>query len=227
MLDAILFDCDGVIVNTEPLHYRAFQRVLEPDGLGYSWEDYVSVYLGFDDREAFRERYRRAKRQLDDRTLKSLVDRKAVLFHHILAEDGIKPYPGVVELIRSISGQLPLALCTGALRSDIKPIFQALDLEHAFDVIVTAEDVETSKPDPACYRLALQRLQQAFPKQGIQPSCSLAIEDTPSGITAAKGAGLKVLVVPNSYPRDRLAKADRVIESLKGITLESLRRDFQ
>ena len=221
MLDAVIFDFDGIIVDTEPLHYRAFQQLLVPLGLGYSWERYLEQYLGFDDRDAFREAFRAGERPLLDQELKTLMDAKAGAFQAIVSV-GVAPYPGAVELIRAISGTLPLALCSGALRSDIDPILMQLDLTGAFDTLVTADEVAASKPDPESYRLALQRLRSIFPGR-IDAAASLAIEDTPAGIASATGAGLKVLAVTNSYPKERLTGALRVIDSLAGIDLEGLR----
>jgi beta-phosphoglucomutase len=221
MLDAVIFDFDGIIVDTEPLHYKAFQELLVPLGLGYSWQEYLDRYLGFDDRDAFREAFRAACQPLPDRELKRLMDGKAEAFLKIVSV-GVAPYPGVVELIRSISGVLPLALCSGALRSDIDPILIQLGLTGAFDTLVTADEVAASKPHPESYRLAVQRLQALFPDR-IDPSASIAIEDTPAGIASASGAGLNVLAVTNSYPAERLAGALRIVESLAGIDLEGLR----
>jgi beta-phosphoglucomutase len=221
MLDAVIFDFDGIIVDTEPLHYKAFQEILVPLGMGYSWEEYLERYMGFDDRDAFKESFSAAGRQLSAAELKTLMDDKAEAFLRIVAV-GVAPYPGVVELIRSTSGTLPLALCSGALRSDIDPILAQLGLVGAFDALVTADEVAASKPDPESYRLAVQRLQELFPGR-INPARSLAVEDTPAGILSATGAGLRVLAVTNSYPEDRLTGACRVVTTLAGVDLEGLR----
>jgi beta-phosphoglucomutase len=221
MLDAVIFDFDGIIVDTEPLHYKAFQEILVPLGMGYSWEEYLERYMGFDDRDAFRESFSTAGRSLSAAELKTHMDGKAAAFLRIVSV-GVAPYPGVVELIRAISGTLPLALCSGALRSDIDPILAQLGLVGAFDTLVTADEVAASKPDPESYRLAVQRLQELFPGR-INPAHSLAVEDTPAGILSATGAGLRVLAVTNSYPEDRLTGACRVVASLAGVDLEGLR----
>jgi beta-phosphoglucomutase len=221
MLAGVIFDFDGVIVDSEPLHYRAFQKILEPLGLGYRWETYVADYLGFDDRDAFREAFRSRERALSDADLEPLIDRKARAFLEIIAT-GVRPYPGAVELITAISGRLPLAICSGALRSDILPVLAQFGLSDAFDVIVTADDVSASKPDPACYRLTVERLAVACPGRGIAPESCIVIEDTPGGIAAARGAGLAVVGVTTSYPADRLAGTARIVSSLEELSLDSL-----
>ncbi len=222
ILKALIFDFDGIIVDTEPLHYRAFQEILDPLGLGYSWNEYVTLYMGFDDREAFREAFRAHQKTVDEKDLENLISKKAEIFQMIIG-NGIKPYPGVVELINSLYGNIPLALCSGALTSDIQPILMNLDLQGSFDVVVTAEDVAASKPDPASYVLAYSRLSAKFPSLLIKPENCLAIEDTPAGIESANAAGISVLAVSNSYSNDKLSGAVLVVDSLNNLTLRHLR----
>jgi beta-phosphoglucomutase len=211
--EAVIFDFDGVIVDTEPLHYAAFQRLLEPLGLGFSWGQYVDTYMGFDDRDAFTEAFKAHGTGLSATALQSFIDRKADLFQEIV-RDGISAYPGVVDLIRGIrASRTPLAISSGALRSDIGPILETLGIAGCFDVIVTAEDVARSKPDPECYRLAHTMLNE-FWRLNLTPGQVLAIEDTPAGIAAAKGAGLCVIAVTNSYPAAHLSQADHIVETL-------------
>lgn len=222
-LQAVVFDFDGVIVDTEYLHYKALNRVLQPLGLGFSWDDYVDEYIGFDDRGVFQAVYRHAHLPMIEQEIRGLVERKAATFHHMVSSEPPEPFPGAVGLIRALAGRLPLGLCTGALRTDLAPIFKTLKLEQAFDVVVTADDVRASKPDPACYRLAVKRLGECHGRE-FDPKACLAIEDTPTGIEAAKGARLKVLALTNSYDRDFLGLADFVYDTLEGLTLEELQR---
>jgi len=211
---AVIFDFDGVIVDTEPLHYRAFQKILEPIGLGFSWVEYEKTYMGFDDRDAFSEAFSAHSRKLEPLELGKLVAIKAEVFQEII-RSGVTAYPGVVELIRAFdNAHIPLAICSGALRSDIDPILATLDIASCFDIIVTAEDVTKSKPDPECYRLAFDKLCSHWPDNSITPEKTVAIEDTPAGISAASGAGLKVIAVTNSYQRAKLIQADHITDSL-------------
>ncbi|MFZ2951339.1 MAG: HAD-IA family hydrolase, partial [Desulfuromonadaceae bacterium] len=123
-------------------------------------------------------------------------------------------YPGVLNLIFHLNAcKIPLAICSGALREDIAPILARLGIADCFDIIVTADDVAASKPDPECYQLAFQRLHSSR-HQSFSKDATMAIEDTPAGITAAKAAGLMVCAVTNSYPAARLDQATFVTESL-------------
>lgn len=222
MLKAVIFDFDGIIVDTEPIHYQAFQEILRPLGCAYSWDEYLEKYIGFDDRDAFREAFACTGKHLDDKVLGDLIKHKADVFQDIV-RNGVHPYPGVIDLIRSLSGNLPLALCSGALRSDIEPILAQFELQEVFDAIVTADDVEASKPHPESYLLALQRLEKVFPDAAILPDECIAIEDTPAGITSALGAGINVLAVTNSYQEKYLGGALLVTDSLGNVTLDTLR----
>jgi HAD superfamily hydrolase (TIGR01509 family) len=222
MLSAVIFDFDGVIVNSEPFHYRAYQELLAPEGKGYTWAEYLSDFIGFDDRDAFRTAYRRRGEQLPECRLNELVMAKSVIFQRLIRTEGIPAYPGAVELIRALSARLPLGLCSGALRSDIQPVLERLGIPDAMRVIVTAEDVHVSKPDPACYVDCVRRLAAAFPDRLIRAADSLAIEDTPAGIEAARGAGLRVLAVASTHAREQLAAADRVVGALTEINLAEL-----
>jgi len=222
MLKAVIFDFDGIIVDTEPIHYRAFQTVLNPLGLGYSWEEYMDRYIGFDDRDAFREVFRNAGKDLNFYHLDCLIDQKATVFEDIV-KGGVSAYAGAVKLIKSLSGSVPLALCSGALERDIRPILGQLGIDSAFDVFVSADDVHISKPDPESYSTTVLRLAAAFPDLGIVPNRCLAIEDTPAGIASATGAGLRVLAVTNSYGAEALAGAVGIIDSLESMNLETLR----
>ena len=217
--EAVIFDFDGIIVDTEPLHYKAFLSVLEPLGMGFPWEEYVATYMGFDDRDAFREAYRARGRDLDGKSLKSLVAAKSRAFLDILRA-GVEPYPGAVPMIESLHvAGVPLAISSGALLSDVAPILGGLGIDRCFPVVVTADDVRKSKPDPECYALAFRRLSRMRPARVTVPERSFAIEDTPAGIRSAKGAGLRVLAVTNSYGAGELAEADWVADSLENVRI--------
>lgn len=214
--EAVIFDFDGVIVDTEPLHYAAFQKTLQPLGLHFTWQEYVETYIGFDDRDAFRHAFSAKGSTLGQNELNSLIEQKAAFFKDVIGS-GVTAYPGVLELIlRLHTLKFPLAICSGALRTDIDPILSMLGISDCFDVIVTADDVAASKPDPECYQLAFQRLQSAS-HNCFSIATTIAIEDTPAGISSAKAAGLMVCAVTNSYPADRLSQATFITDSLSSL----------
>ena len=218
--EAVLFDFDGILVDSEPMHYRAFTEVLDPLGMGFPWKEYVEIYMGFDDRDAFREAFRGKGIDLDDANLAKLVAAKSRAFQDGI-RNGVTSYPGAVPLIESLhAAGRPLALCSGALRSDIAPILAELGVAHCFNVIVSADDVRRSKPDPESYALAFARLSERYATLLTGPEKSVAVEDTPAGIRSAKGAGLRVLAVTNSYGAGELAEADWIVASLEDVRID-------
>jgi HAD superfamily hydrolase (TIGR01509 family) len=203
---AVLFDFDGVMADTERLHWQAFCEILSPLGASYSWEEYENDYIGFDDRDAIRTALDRAGVACSPEELTALLKSKAEVFPKLAA--GVAPFPGAVEAVRASAARGPVALCTGALRSDVEPLLKAFGILDLFATIVTAEDVERSKPDPACYQLAVQRL-------GVPAGECLAVEDTPYGLQAARGAGCQTLGVAQTHARASLEPyADRVINDM-------------
>ena len=217
MPEAVLFDFDGILVDTEPMHHRAFNEVLDPLGMAFPWKEYVETYMGFDDRDAFREAFRAKGIDLDDTNLAKLVAAKSEAFLRGLRA-GVTAYPGAVPLIETLSAAgTPLALCSGALRADIDPILARLGVARRFDAIVSADDVRRSKPDPESYALAFRRLAETYSSSLTVPGKSVAVEDTPAGIRSAKSAGLRVLAVTNSYGTGELAEADWIVESLENV----------
>ena len=224
MLAAVLFDFDGVLVDSEPYHWAAFNEILQPLGLPISRTEYDAKYLGFDDRGAFQARFRDGGRALADDLLGRLVEAKGQALERLVTQQGIQPFPGVTALLGALHRErMPLALCTGATRRDVAVILRQLRLLDVFDVLVTADDVALSKPDPASYRLAVERLRQRFPASAIAADQALAVEDSLWGIQAARGAGLRVLAVAHTYAAEPLRLADHVLPSLAGVTPEQLR----
>ena len=214
--EAIIFDFDGVIVDTEPLHYKAFQQILIPQGLGFSWEQYIDTYMGFDDRDAFVEAFKTKGKLLSHEELIGLISDKAEIFQKVI-QGGVTAYPGVIDLIRNLfSAKIPLAICSGALQSDIQPILEMLKISDCFSFVISADEVAKSKPDPECYCLAFEKIKNQWsPQSVLLPAQAIAIEDTPAGISAASNAGLQVIAVTNSYQRKYLTDATFIVESLE------------
>lgn len=213
MIQAIVWDFDGVIVDSEPLHYRAFSEVARPLGITFSWTEYLETYVGFDDRDAFR-----AMLGGDDDRIPDLVAKKADTFEHAVNE-GVDAIPGAIALIEHVAAHLPQMVCSGASRQDIELVLGKLNLRHHFRDIVSADDVPRSKPDPQSYILAVERL-------GLDASECMAIEDTAAGIASARGAGLWTLGLTSTSDRETLRTAHRVVDTLEGITVEQIREWF-
>jgi beta-phosphoglucomutase len=221
-MDALIFDFDGVVVNSEPIHCKCFQATLWTVGVNLTEEDYYAKYLGYDDHDCFLVAARDSGLPLTEPQIAALTAAKTRL---VLAEyrSSVQVLPGVAELIRTAAAAgVPVGVCSGALREEIELAARALGLLDCFRTIVAARDVRHGKPDPEGYALAMRRLSAAAVRP-LDPARCLAIEDSPAGIDAAHGAGMRVLAVTNSYPAGQLVAAERVVASLADVTLADVR----
>ncbi|MCH8029636.1 MAG: HAD family phosphatase [Candidatus Dadabacteria bacterium] len=227
MLKAVIFDFDGVIADAEPIHLKCFKEVLAREGIELSENDYYSKYLAYDDRTCFAEVLKAHGQRYDELILKSLIERKSLLYNDHMKEH-IVIYPGVTELIKELHGRFPLAIGSGALRAEIEYVLQSAGLNDRFSLIVSAEDVEACKPDPEVYVKALTGLeeQNTGSYNGISPGDCIVIEDSIHGIEAAKRAGMKCLAVTNTYSEQKLRRADMIVGSLEDVGIEMLEGIF-
>lgn len=220
-MQTVIFDFDGVIVNSEPLHWQAFIGVLEPMGLTVDYPTYLQRYVGCDDRDFYRLFFADRQRELDEQRLPDLIDAKAHAFERIVGQ-GVEAIDGAVELVIGCAERWPVGLCSGALRRDIECILPHIGdgtLMQRFGAVVTADDVARSKPDPQGYLLAAERL-------GIAPGECVAIEDTPAGIESARSAGMQTLALATTCPADQLADADRIVDCLTQVNPDALAEWF-
>jgi len=211
---AVIFDFDGVIVHSEPLHYRAFREIADQEKLTLTEREYYEEYIGFDDRGAWKKMFEKHGRPLDPPTLLRLIARKSKVVQDLIYRRHYHALPGVEELVRGLWRNYPLAICSGALRDEIEGMLEGIALRDCFSVIVAAEDVEVGKPDPSGYLLSAKLLSEKTGKN-ITPGQCLVVEDAPTVIERAKEAGFKTLAVATTYNPDRLTVADRVVKSLR------------
>jgi HAD superfamily hydrolase (TIGR01509 family) len=227
MLRAVIFDCDGVIVDSEPHHLKAFKEVLAEEGISLSTEEYFLKYLAMDDKGCFEAVLHDHNRPVDNKILKSLIIRKMEIYRRLSKQELIL-YPGVVDLVRKLQGRYRLAIASGAFRGEVKFALDKGGMRDAFPVMVTAQDVRNGKPHPEAFQTALAQINQTdpIPSPLIRPEECLVIEDSLHGVEGAKAAGMKCLAVTNSYPKEKLTHAEKVVESLKGIRPEDLEKLF-
>jgi HAD superfamily hydrolase (TIGR01509 family) len=221
MFKAIVFDFDGVVVDSEPIHYRAFMEVGKELGVAFDYEHYLRHYIGYDDRDAFRQMLASVNLPVENARVVELTRQKKVAFEN-LVNQGAAAIPGAVELIDEAHGQIPIAIGSGATTFDIELMLNCLGRRDRFEVIVTADHVDRSKPDPATYRLAVEQLAAKHPELNLTPGDCLAIEDTAAGIESARGAGLMTLGIATTGSASALTRAHRVEAGLKGVTLSQL-----
>jgi beta-phosphoglucomutase len=221
-LRAAVFDFDGVIVDSEPLHYRALRDALFPEGIEITEEEYLRIYLAYDDRGAVEKALQYHGEPCDTGRMERIAARKVGLFARLIP--AVPVFEGAREVVRALAAEVPLAIASGARHDEVEAILGGLGLREAFQTIVGAEDAPRTKPDPAPYLEAARRLAARTP--GLEPSECVAFEDSIAGIDAALGAGMKVVGVAHSYPADSLRAAHRVVDSLAGFDVASLRGLF-
>jgi HAD superfamily hydrolase (TIGR01509 family) len=216
---ALIFDCDGVIADDEPLHLLAFQRALAPEGITITRETYYARYLGLNDREAVRQVFRDADVLPAGERMRAVLAAKA---EHFLAlvRSGAPILPGVVPFARAAAARVPLAVASGALRHELDLLLDQAGITDCFTAIVSAEDVREGKPSPEGFLLAHDRLRAHSPD--LQPHDCLVIEDSPPGIEAAQRAHMRCLALTNSYPPTALAGADLIVHSLEAVSWDRL-----
>ena len=221
-LQAIIFDFDGVIADSEPLHLRAFQRTLAEIGLELSAADYFNQYLGFDDVGVFEALGQHSGTPFNGDQVRDLVVRKGIHLHE-LTSAGDALFPGARDFINAAAARVPVAIASGALRNEIDEVLAASGLASLFPVIVASGDTPHSKPSPAPYDLAFRQLQQASGLPLDRRRC-VAIEDSRWGLDSARGAGLRCVGVTNSYPAHELPGAELIAGGLAELTLDALDR---
>ena len=222
MLRAIVFDFDGVIANSEPLHFAAFRDVLAGEGIALTEADYYARYLGYDDVGMF-QAIGAARGGWAAAEIAGLVARKAVRLEELERHVSVL-FPGAADAIRRAAAAVPIAIASGALGVEIRRVLERERLAGCFTAIVSAEDTPVSKPAPDPYLRAVALLSEAR-GEAIAASECVAIEDSRWGLESARSAGLRTVAVTSSYPQEALAAAaDLVIDSLAALDIGVLAR---
>jgi len=223
-LRAIVFDFDGVIANSEPLHFRAFQDVLARAGVTLTEQDYYTRYLGFDDVGVFTTVDADLGKGWSERQRADTVADKALRLAE-LERDVSVIFPGAADAIRRAAAAVPIAIASGALGPEIRRALAKEDLTKHFVAIVSAENTPLSKPAPDPYVLAVALLRKHIGGTPLQPAECVAIEDSRWGLESARLAGLRTVGVTTAYDRSELQPfSDLVIGSIAELNLTDLQR---
>jgi HAD superfamily hydrolase (TIGR01509 family) len=217
---AIVFDFDGVIANSEPLHLLAFQDVIAQAGASLTRADYYTRYLGFDDAGVFAAVAADQHAVWGPDFIVDLVARKARRLEELERSTSLL-FPGAREAIARLAALLPLAIASGARREEIERVLAHESLAGYFLAVVGAEDTPASKPAPDPYRLAVRRLIEAT-GTAVDPHECVAIEDSRWGLESARAAGLRTIAITNTSGAHEL-DADRVVQHLDALTWDFLR----
>lgn len=218
MFQAVIFDFDGVILDSEPLHYEACCHVFKTLELTLNYAEYVEKYLGLSDKEMFPKFFSARNYHFSRDEMNVFFEEKTKQYQEIIRQcDNLPMIDSVDQYIDYISKKVPkLAICSGSTRNEILAVLMKLKqggLQPYFNAMVTSEDVQHGKPSPEGYLLTAQRL-------NVSPNQCLVIEDTPHGVEAAKAAGMYAIALLTTYTKDQLQHADEVITHFSQLILK-------
>jgi beta-phosphoglucomutase len=222
MLGAVIFDFDGVVADSELLHYRAMNKAFDLYGLSVSKEEHWEKYLGYTDYDNVRAVNRDYHMGWDEATVQELVRHKTRIFDEVAVAEAVI-IDGVLSFVDMLrQNGIPIAVCSGATRNDIDLILEGTSLANSFDPVVTADDVKEGKPHPEGFELALRRLNDRG-KERISAAQCVVIEDSHWGLQAAKTAGMHTIAVTNTYDAGHLGPyAEMVVKRLDEIEMSDL-----
>lgn len=226
-LEALIFDVDGTLAETEEAHRAAFNQVFADWGLDWHWSqpryrELLKTTGGKERIRAWQQTLPEAARHLSDDEIARMHREKTAIYTGILAEGGLALRPGVAELIASARAEgLRLAVATTTNMPNVEALTRCCwnaEPHEVFDVIAAGDEVAAKKPAPDVFELALKRL-------GLPPAACIAFEDSLNGLISARGAGLAVVVTPSIFTDDQdFSQAELVTASLEGLTLGDLER---
>ena len=207
-----IFDWDGVIINSAAHHEVSWERLAKECGKTLP-EGHFKRGFGMKNEVIIPELLQWTTVPTEVRIL-SL--RKEALYREIVREKGIEPLPGVKEFLQALKDHgVPCVIGSSTHRENVTTTLEVLGLEDFFASIVTAEDVKRGKPDPEVFLTAATRID-------VAPVDAIVFEDALVGIAAAKAAGMRVVAVATTEPKDKLAHADWVVDRLDELSVSQL-----
>lgn len=210
-LKAVIWDMDGVIADTGPYHFQAWQEVFRKRGVDFTEEDFKHHFGQRND--TIIQDATGAK--LSPAEVDTIASEKEADYRRRVARN-IKPLPGVMALMKSLAANgVKMAIASSAPLENVQLIIHGLGIDNFFQAIVWGREVTEGKPSPQSFLLAAERL-------GTEPGNCLVIEDAVAGVAAAKRARMKCLAVTNTHPRINLKEADLIVATLEKVSMSDL-----
>ena len=223
MLKSVIFDFDGVITDSEILHLRAFNQSLAQYGIEITKNDYYTMYLGFNDTDCYKLLIEKGLLKMDEQQINTLMIQKKQIFEQLAKAEG-KMIEGVRAFLNMLEqNNIPMAICSGSLLTEVEMVLEEARLRHLFEVVVSGEQVKKGKPDPEGFLLTLQRLNENLENPITANQC-IVIEDSHWGLEAAKAAGMHTIAVTNSYDAEQLSMADKIVSRLNELSIDDLQQ---
>ncbi len=214
-LKAVLWDMDGVIADTGPYHFQAWQETFKKRGVHFTADDF---------KRRFGQRNDTIIRSIISDSLSQdeidiIANEKEADYRSRVAQT-VKPLPGAIELIRLLKEQgIKVAIASSAPMENIQLVLSGLGIDNCFDTIVWGREVTEGKPSPQVFLLAARKL-------GVQPQECVVVEDAVAGVAAAKKAGMKCVAVTNTHPEVSLKEADLIVDTLEAVGVNDLEEFF-
>ncbi len=218
-IQAIIFDFNGVLVDDEPVHFRAFQRTIQEERLDLDWEEYCEKYLPYDDHNLFTHFLKDQDRPIAPQDIDRLIQVKSRHYFKAIGQNA-PAIQSSIDFVSNMPSKVGLAIASGAARKEIEFVLDQLNLRQRFSTIIASCDVEHGKPHPESFLKALEGLKRDKPT--LERDRTIVIEDSYRGIDSAHQAGMKCVALSTTYPPEKLAEADLVLETLEGCSLEQL-----
>ena len=230
MLRTVIFDFDGVITDSEILHFRAFNQVLGQFGIELTKQEYYKTYLGFNDADCYGMLIKKGLLKARQEQIVNLIEEKKHIYKKLAQTEG-KMIEGVRDFLALLEeNSIPMAICSGSLLTEVEMVLEDTGLRHLFEEIVSGEQVKKGKPDPEGFLLTLKRLNsnaslaQGGNRNDILPGECIVIEDSHWGLEAAKAAEMHTIAVTNSYGAEQLGMAEKVVNQLNELSIDDLKQ---
>ncbi len=224
MVRAVLFDFDGVLVDSERLHYEALAHVLKEMGFDLSWDEFKRGCIGVPDWDAVQ--WALKHNGVNDELIVAEVLRHKTQIYDAWLPERLKAADGTPDVLRALAQNFVLAIASGSFRHQIEAVLFREGVRELFAVIVSCEDYERGKPDPTPFLLAMERLKE-FVSLPLKPHECLVVEDSPAGIQAARSAGMRCVAVRSYYDDEALKDADIIVDDLRRLLLPEVWVHFQ
>lgn len=202
----MIFDFDGVLVDSEPLHAEAIRRVGAERGWSMSHEQFLRM-VGKGDEHAFGLLAGESGARVSGAEVSELCERKHAVCLRLIEEGRFAVQDGAGRVVGAAADRVPIGVCSGSRRGVVRGMLERTGFGGRMRAVVTHEDVRNPKPAPEGYLLAASML-------GVEAARCVVVEDSPTGIRAAKSAGMRVIAVGHSFPKEELGEADAFVERI-------------
>lgn len=212
MITTVIFDLDGLLADTEGLHFQSYREVLAQHGVDVTLEQYIEHWIRGG--KGVTDWAREHGLTLDV----PLIRKQKYARYQELVELSVQPMQGAVELLQRLHNKRRLALASASHGNSVEWVLRCLGITRYFEDVLSGDDVTRSKPFPDIFLKSAQNLK-------IDPAECVVLEDAERGVRAANSAGMKCIAIPNVYTRDNdFSLATKVVSSLDEVTLELLEK---